>query len=159
MSRDTTLLLRGLPPATRTSKKAVPARDPAGDGTPLLLRPAYPPRGEGARLTSEHSRAVTGAPERAYRLRASLRDAVGPAGSGPDFQSGPLDPTRGRRVRGRSLPCLHQDAGSLERIGCSTTPLRRLYRLETWTVDFRVGPAANQAGGGALRQMNLNFGA
>jgi len=35
-------------------------------------------------------------------------------------------PGAGRRVRGRSLPGSHRIAGSLERIGSSTTPLRRL---------------------------------
>src|SRR3970282_2984725 len=106
MSRGTTLLLRGLPPATRTSKKSVPARDPAWDGTTLLLRPVHPPRGEG-RPTSEHSRAVTGAPERAYRLRASLRDAVGPAGSGASSRplAAALSPLRPLSCANRLVEC------------------------------------------------------
>src|SRR3990172_981 len=102
MSRGTTLLLGGLPPATHQVKR------PPQQGIPLGTGRYHPSSPAGLSAAGRRSpvylgalsRAVTGAPERAYRLRASLRDAVRPAGSGASSRPLAAVLAPGRRLSG-----------------------------------------------------------
>ena len=139
MSRGTTLLLRGLPPATRTSKKARPSK--------------------GSRWGRYHPSSPAGL-LRPIRLGALSR-CNGRSRTGLSPQSFAPGCGLARWLRGEfeaaTLPRFHQDAGSLVRIGCSTPPRRRLCRLETCTVDFRRGRSASQGrtfyGSGSVRPL------